>query len=128
MLVSFAEVVIPSVLGLLEAREKNVREEVARLREEAERVQAALGSAQAELSRLADARATVAQVLSRYGSAGAGPAPGAMAGSVAPERIEGMGVQGLAAEYQQILSVLAEPAAAQKPAPKWNHALLSEPA
>lgn len=32
---------MPSVLGLLEAREKKIREEVARLREEAERVQAA---------------------------------------------------------------------------------------
>ncbi|MEU2264886.1 hypothetical protein ABZ568_00225 [Streptomyces olindensis] len=31
---------MPSVLGLLETREKKVREEVARLREEAERVQA----------------------------------------------------------------------------------------
>ncbi|MFD7780879.1 hypothetical protein [Streptomyces sp. NPDC059753] len=51
-----------------------------------------------------------------------------MAGSLVPERIEGMGVQVLAAEYQQILSVLAEPAAAQKPAPEWNHALLAEPA
>ncbi|MFE6804970.1 hypothetical protein ACFVEN_25185 [Streptomyces sp. NPDC057681] len=128
LLVSFAEVVMPSMLGLLQAREKNVREEVARLREEAERVQAALGATQAELSRLADARATVAEVLSRDGSTGAGPAPGAVAGSLVPERIEGMGVQVLAAEYQQILSVLAEPAAAQKPAPEWNHALLSEPA
>ncbi|MEK0099290.1 hypothetical protein WDA79_12495 [Streptomyces sp. A475] len=55
---SFAEVAMPSVLGLLETREKNVRWVVARLREEAERVQAALGSAQAELSRMADARAS----------------------------------------------------------------------
>ncbi|MFD0068107.1 hypothetical protein ACFRAI_27845 [Streptomyces sp. NPDC056637] len=38
LLVSFAEVAMPSVLGLLETREKNVREVVARLREEAERV------------------------------------------------------------------------------------------
>ncbi|MFC9534939.1 hypothetical protein ACFT38_31070 [Streptomyces sp. NPDC056975] len=51
-----------------------------------------------------------------------------MAGSMVPERIEGMGVQVLAADYQQILSVLADPAAAQKPAPEWNHALLSGPA
>ncbi|WP_326708129.1 hypothetical protein OG758_00850 [Streptomyces sp. NBC_01474] len=128
LLVSFAEVAMPSVLGLLETREGNVREVVVRLREEAERVQAALGSTQAELSRLTDARATVAEVLSRDGSAGAGPAPGAVAGSVVPERIEGTGAQVLAAEYQQILSVLADPAAAQKPAPEWNHALLSEPA
>ncbi|MGW6753426.1 hypothetical protein [Streptomyces sp. NPDC055006] len=128
LLVLFAEVAMPSVLGLLETREGNVREVVVRLREEAERVQAALGSGQAELSRLADARATVAEVLSRDGSAGAGTAERAVAGSVVPERIEGMGVQVLAADYQQILSVLADPAAAQKPAPEWNHALLSEPA
>ncbi|WP_327575727.1 hypothetical protein [Streptomyces sp. NBC_00145] len=128
LLVSFAEVAMPSVLGLLETREGNVREVVVRLREEAERVQAALGSGQAELSQLADARATVAEVLSRDGSAGAGPAERAVAGSMVPERIEGMGVQVLAADYQQILSVLADPAAAQNPAPEWNHALLSEPA
>lgn len=34
---------VPSVLGVLEAREKKVREEVARLREKAERLQAAPG-------------------------------------------------------------------------------------
>jgi hypothetical protein len=57
------EVAVPSVLGLLEAREKSAREEVARLREEAERVQAALGAAESALARPADARATVAEVL-----------------------------------------------------------------
>jgi hypothetical protein len=36
---------VASVLGLLEAREKRGREEIAGLREEAERVQAALGEA-----------------------------------------------------------------------------------
>jgi hypothetical protein len=41
-----ASVSVPSVLGLLEAREKRVREEIARLREEAERVQAVLGAAE----------------------------------------------------------------------------------
>ncbi|WP_405876783.1 MULTISPECIES: hypothetical protein [unclassified Streptomyces] len=40
-----------SVLGLLEAREKRVREEIARLQEEAQRVQAALGEAERELQR-----------------------------------------------------------------------------
>ncbi|MFJ3308495.1 hypothetical protein ACIPSA_36720 [Streptomyces sp. NPDC086549] len=54
---------MPSVLGLLEAREKRVREEIAGLREEAERVQAALGAAERALERLVDARATVAEVL-----------------------------------------------------------------
>ncbi|MER7666370.1 hypothetical protein [Streptomyces sp. NPDC096193] len=41
---------MPSVLGLLEAREKKVREEVARLREEAEQVHAALGEAECDFS------------------------------------------------------------------------------
>lgn len=50
---------MPSVPGLLEAREKKVREEVARLRDEAERVQAALGEAERALQRLADARVTM---------------------------------------------------------------------
>lgn len=54
---------MPPVLGLLEAREKKVREEVARLREEAERVQATLGEAERALQRLAHARVTVAEVL-----------------------------------------------------------------
>ncbi|MEW2489659.1 hypothetical protein [Streptomyces sp. NPDC048411] len=35
-----------SVLGLLVVRDKRVREEIARLREEAERVQTALGNAE----------------------------------------------------------------------------------
>lgn len=38
---------MPSVLGLLGAREKRVREEVARLREEAERITAALSAGEA---------------------------------------------------------------------------------
>lgn len=42
---------VASVLGLLEAREKRVREEIARLQEEAQRVQAALGEAERELQR-----------------------------------------------------------------------------
>ncbi|MFP3119907.1 hypothetical protein [Streptomyces sp. Iso 434] len=96
LLVSFVEVVMPSVLGLLEAREKNVWDEVARLKEEAKRVHAALGSAQAELSRLADARVTVAEVLSQAPAGGEGGVPGAVAGSVVPERTEGMGVSGSA--------------------------------
>ena len=54
---------MPSVLGLLEAREKKIREEVTRLREEAERVQAVLGEAELALQRLVDARITVTEVL-----------------------------------------------------------------
>jgi hypothetical protein len=44
---------------MLEAREKKVREEVARLREEADRVQAALVAAEGALVKLAAARETV---------------------------------------------------------------------
>nr|AGZ93855.1 hypothetical protein [Streptomyces sp. WM6386] len=79
---------MPSVLGLLEAREKRVREEIARLREEAERVQAALGEAEAGLQRLVDARATVAKVLAEPSTAVAERVRGAMAGSPVPHRIE----------------------------------------
>lgn len=43
---------VPSVIGLLEAREKSVLVEVARLREEAERVRAVLGDAECTLRRL----------------------------------------------------------------------------
>ncbi|MCX4461753.1 hypothetical protein OG585_54435 (plasmid) [Streptomyces sp. NBC_01340] len=51
------------MLGLLEAREKRVREELARLREEAEREPTALGDAERTLERLVDARVTVTEVL-----------------------------------------------------------------
>ncbi len=40
---------MPSVLGLLEAREKKVRAKVVRLREEAERIRAALSAAEVQL-------------------------------------------------------------------------------
>lgn len=54
-----------SVLGLPEARKKRVREEIARLQEEAQRVEAALGEADRELQRLVDARVTVTEVPDR---------------------------------------------------------------
>ncbi|MFF9221637.1 hypothetical protein [Streptomyces viridosporus] len=97
---------MPSVLGLLEAREKKVREEVARLREEAERVQAALGEAECALQRLVDARVTVAEVLAGPTAAVAEPVRKAVAGSVVPHRTEGMTVSVLAPDYQRIVSVL----------------------
>ncbi|MFH0245998.1 hypothetical protein ACGRHY_27095 [Streptomyces sp. HK10] len=95
---------MPSVLGLLEAQEKKVREEVARLREEAERVQAALGEAERALQRLVDARVTVAEVLAEPPAAE--PARTAVAGSVAPHRTDGMAVSVLPPDYQRIVSVL----------------------
>ncbi|MET7783624.1 hypothetical protein ABZT28_49465 [Streptomyces sp. NPDC005388] len=95
-----------SVLGLLEAREKKVREEIARLREEAERVQAALGAAEGALGRLVNARATVAEVLAEPPSAVTEPMSGAVAGAVVPRRTGDMAASALAPDYQQILSVL----------------------
>ncbi|WP_328778109.1 hypothetical protein OHT68_01570 [Streptomyces canus] len=44
-------------------RKKRVRQEFARLQEEAQRAQAALGEAEHELQRLVDARVTVTEVL-----------------------------------------------------------------
>ncbi|MFD7168539.1 hypothetical protein [Streptomyces violascens] len=103
---------MPSVLGLLEAREKQVREEVARLREEAERVQAALGAAENALARLAGARVTVTEVLAgQPGQDGRLTYRSAVAGSAVPHRGEKTVVQALAPEYQRILRVLAVPEA-----------------
>ncbi|GGS33664.1 hypothetical protein GCM10010269_83820 [Streptomyces humidus] len=104
---------MPSVLGLLEAREKKVREEVARLREEAERVQAALGEAERALQRLADARVTVAEVLAEPPSAVVERVGSAVAGSAVPRRAEGMTASVLPADYRRIMSVL-ESAAGQE--------------
>lgn len=101
-----------SVLGLLEAREKKVREEVARLREEAERVQAALVAAEGALVRLSGARETVAEVLGEQAAQGGELTRGAVAGSTVPHRGENAVVEVLAPEYQQILRVLAVPEAA----------------
>lgn len=103
---------MPSVLGLLEAREKKVREEVARLREEAERITAALSAAEAQLERLAQARETVTEVLAGPSAAETVQSPAAVAGSVVPHRAEGIAMTVLAVEYQRVLAVLAAPEAA----------------
>ncbi|MFH8343025.1 hypothetical protein [Streptomyces sp. AM6-12] len=91
---------MPSVIGLLEAREKGIREEVARLR-------AALDEAERALQRLVDARVTVTEVL----TVAPAPAPGsslkgAVAGSRVPHRTEGMAVSVLAVDYQHIVELL----------------------
>lgn len=70
---------VASVLGLLEAREKRVREEIEGLREEAERVQAALGEAERALQRLVAARVTVAEVLAGPSSTVTEPTGSALA-------------------------------------------------
>jgi hypothetical protein len=92
---------MPSVLDLLEAREKKMREDVARLRQEAERVQAALGEVERALQRPVDARGPVAEVLTEPTSPAAGPAPRPVAGSVVPYRIEGMAASVLALDCQR---------------------------
>jgi hypothetical protein len=97
---------VASVLGLLEAREKRVREEIVWLREEAERVQAALGEAEAALQRLVDGRATVAEVMAGPPSVVTEPAGSAVAGSTVPRRVEGMAASVLAPDYRRIVSVL----------------------
>ncbi|MGW4985795.1 hypothetical protein [Streptomyces mirabilis] len=97
---------MPSVLGLLEAQEKKVREEIARLREEAERVQATLGEAERALQRLVDARVTVAEVLAEPPSAVGEPARSAVVRAPVPHRSEGMAASVLAPDYQRIVSVL----------------------
>ncbi|MFE7232484.1 hypothetical protein ACWCRF_09205 [Streptomyces sp. NPDC002405] len=94
------------MLGLLEAREKKVREDIARLREEAERVQAALCKAERALDRLVNARVTVAEVLAGPSSAVVEPARGSVAGAPVPHRADGMAVSVLAPDYRRIVSVL----------------------
>ncbi|WP_371658304.1 hypothetical protein [Streptomyces sp. NBC_00280] len=98
---------MPSVLGMLEAREKKVREEVARLREEADRVQAALVAAEGVLVKLAAARETVAEVLGEQAGQGGVLPRSVVAGSTVPHWGENAVAQVLAPEYQQILRVLA---------------------
>ena len=105
-----------SVLGLLEARESAAREVIERLREEADRVLAELGEAQAGLERLVIARETVAEVLNgpvvqvqetAVTSASAGP----MGVMVVPRHREGLSARVLPEEYQRLLAVLAAGAA-----------------
>lgn len=88
---------MPSVIGLLEAREKKVREEVARLRD-------ALDEAERALQRLVDARVTVTEVLTERPAPAAEPK--AVAGSMVPHRSEGVTVSVLAPDYQRIVEVL----------------------
>ncbi|MGW0882509.1 hypothetical protein [Streptomyces sp. NPDC002671] len=97
---------MPSVLGLLESREKKVREEIAWLREEAERVRAALVEAESRLARPADARVTVAEVLAEPPSAFAEPVAGAVAESLVPRRTEGTTASALPPDCQRIVCVL----------------------
>lgn len=102
---------MPSVLGLLEAKESAAREAVERAREEAARIAAVLDEAERALERLVIAREAVVEVLAEpvvkavdVVEAGAGSA--AMAGSPVPPRSEHLTSAVLAPEYQRIISVL----------------------
>ena len=109
---------MPSVVGLLEAREAAARVRVEELRTEVDRVLAELAAAEALLDRRAIAVAELTEAL----AVGVGaeepvrPAPvpvvvkEPVAGSVVPEWAEGVTAAVLAPEYRRLLGVLeAEP-------------------
>ncbi len=105
---------MPSVMGMLEARESVARVRVEELRAEADRVRAELAEAEAVLERRVVALVELAEAL----AAGAvpqepvRPAPvpvevkEPVAGSVVPEWREGVTAQVLAPEYRRLLAVL----------------------
>ncbi|MEU1425416.1 hypothetical protein [Kitasatospora sp. NPDC005751] len=102
---------MPSVMGLLEERERAARQRV-------EVLQAELREAEAAWERFVIARQTVAEVLAEprageeaplAGVAGERPArvAGAVPGSVVPAWREGLALDTLAPEYQRLVEVLA---------------------
>ncbi|MET7686371.1 hypothetical protein [Streptomyces sp. NPDC005423] len=111
---------MPSVMGLLEERELGARQRVESLREEADRVLAALRDAELAWERFVITRETLEEVLAPPGepevpepSGGQvvvpGPAAGpVVAGSVVPVWREGLGVPALSVDYQRIMTVLSD--------------------
>jgi hypothetical protein len=102
---------MPSVMGLLEERERAARQRV-------EVLQAELQEAEAAWERFVIARQTVAEVLAEppageeappAGVAGERPArvAGAVPGSVVPAWKEGLALDSLAPDYQRLVEVLA---------------------
>ncbi|MET7767039.1 hypothetical protein ABZ710_38220 [Streptomyces anthocyanicus] len=116
---------MPSVVGLLEERERGARQRVEVLREEADRVLAELRDAELFWERFVTAREVLAEVLAGPGdgadaekaavptgeSVSPMPMPmpkgGAVSGSVVPVRREGLEVSVLSEDYQRIVEVLA---------------------
>ncbi|WP_331730135.1 hypothetical protein OHV05_35660 (plasmid) [Kitasatospora sp. NBC_00070] len=103
---------MPSVMGLLEERERAARQRV-------EVLQAELREAEATWERFVIARQTVAEVLADppageevppAGVAGERPArvAGAVPGSVVPVWREGLAPDSLAPDYQRLVAVLAD--------------------
>ncbi|MCX4650262.1 MULTISPECIES: hypothetical protein [unclassified Streptomyces] len=109
---------MPSVIGLLEERERAAAERVEVLRTEADRVLAALREAELDWERFVVSRETVVEVLAgpdgvseadtlASGDPEPSPSPsGAVPGSVVPEWCEGLVVSVLSPEYQRIMTVL----------------------
>ncbi|QNE76953.1 hypothetical protein F0344_22125 [Streptomyces finlayi] len=107
---------MPSVKGLLEERERAARQRVELLREEAERVLAALREAEAFWERKVVALEEVDDALAVGPESVAGggvevedvlSAPPVVAGSVVPQWREGLSVSALTPDYQRIIGVLA---------------------
>jgi hypothetical protein len=110
---------VPSVMGLLEERERAARQRV-------EALQAELREAEAALERLVIARETVGQVLAEPGSfqdmpvivpaqrlrpaprPAPGAVPGAVPGSVVPVWRAGLDAAVLAPDYRRIATIVAE--------------------
>ncbi|MBL3671510.1 hypothetical protein JL475_37660 [Streptomyces sp. M2CJ-2] len=117
---------MPSVVGLLEQRELDARRRVDELREEADRIQAALAVAEREWQEWAIARSRVGEVLAPADETGQDPAAadrtasaaGEQTGRTPPEAAkaksqvpvwhEGLAWSVLSVDYQRILRVLAD--------------------
>jgi hypothetical protein len=117
---------MPSVVGLLEQHERAARRRVDELREEADRIQAELATAEREWEEWAIARRRVDAVLARDGdtatsvkadrvpremevpSARPGPLEAAKLKSVVPVWREGLARSVLSVDYQRILQGLAD--------------------
>ncbi|MFJ3973545.1 hypothetical protein ACIPYR_36145 [Streptomyces parvus] len=107
---------MPSVIGLLEERERAAAQRVEVLRAEADRVLAALREAELDWERFVVSRETVVEVLAgpvgavETGTSASGdpePSPsGAVPGSVVPAWCEGLVVSVLSPEYQRIMAVV----------------------
>ncbi|RZB13427.1 hypothetical protein StrepF001_44250 [Streptomyces sp. F001] len=115
---------MPSVIGLLEEKERDASRRVEVLRQEADRILAELREAELSWERFVIAREAVVEVLAAPGGdeqAAASPAGdpeptptptptptgGAVAGSVVPVWCDGLVASVLAPDYQRILDVLA---------------------
>ena len=123
---------MPSVVGLLEERERGARQRVEVLREKADRVLAELRDAELFWERFVTAREVLVEVLDGPGggadvgeravpvventapASASTPTPkgGRVPGSVVPIRGEGVEVSVLSPEYQRIVGVLAASPAA----------------